>query len=154
MIENIRYIYTNGCDKDFITLCHALDDFLNKLVGGEKNRSHYIPYNILEDIHDVIIAYDKDKAVGCASFKKYDKECAEVKRVFIDEEYRGKGIARELMKRLEILAKDKGYHYFILESGEPLIAAMKLYDAMGFKIISNYGPYINMPESICMKKVL
>ncbi len=50
---------------------------------------------ILNDIHDVIIAYDVDKAVGCVSFKKYDNKCVEVKRVFICDEYRGKGISKK-----------------------------------------------------------
>lgn len=150
----MRFEYTDGHNKDFIFLCHALDDFLNKLVGGEENRAQYIPYNSLDDIHDVIVVYDRDKAIGCASFKRYDDECAEVKRVFICDEYRGKGISKELMEKLENAARKEGYSYFVLESGEPLIAAMKLYRAIGYYLIPNYGQYVNMPESICMKKNL
>ena len=78
---NLRFLYTDGNNSDFIELCHRLDDFLNKLVGGEENRASYIPYNKLDDIHDVILVYDNDIPIGCASFKKYDNECAEVKRV-------------------------------------------------------------------------
>jgi GNAT superfamily N-acetyltransferase len=78
-----------------------LDSFLNNLVGGEENRAEYIPYNSLDDIHDVIIIYDNSAPIACAAFKKYDKECAEVKRVFIKEKYRGKGISKKLMKQLE-----------------------------------------------------
>ena len=55
----MRFIYTNGENPDFIELCHYLDNFLNELVGGEKNRAEYIPYNKLDDIHDVIVAYDE-----------------------------------------------------------------------------------------------
>ena len=58
---------TNGQDKDFIQLCHALDRFLNKLVGGEENRAQYIPYNTLDDIHDVLVAYENNTPIGCAS---------------------------------------------------------------------------------------
>lgn len=54
----MRFIYTDGGNSDFIELCHCLDEFLNGLVGGEENRAEYIPYNRLDDIHDVIIAYD------------------------------------------------------------------------------------------------
>lgn len=52
---NLRFLYTDGNNSDFIELCHRLDDFLNKLVGGEENRASYIPYNKLDDIHDVIL---------------------------------------------------------------------------------------------------
>lgn len=42
--------------------------------------------------------------VGSACFKKYDDECAELKRVFVRAEYRGQGISKELMNR-EILRR-------------------------------------------------
>ncbi|MCH5255635.1 MAG: GNAT family N-acetyltransferase [Lachnospiraceae bacterium] len=150
----MRFEYTDGNSRDFIELCHGLDDFLNELVGGEENRAEYIPYNKLDDIHDVVIAYDKDVPVGSASFKKYDNENAEVKRVFVKKEYRGQGISLELMKMLEERAREKGFKYFILESGEPLAAAMALYRKIGYKVIPNYGQYKCMDESICMKTEL
>ena len=150
----MRFEYTDGCNKDFIELCHGLDAFLNELVGGEENRSEYIQYNKLDDIHDVVVAYDDDIPVGAASFKRYDDESAEVKRVFVKKEYRGRGISKEMMKRLETRAIKQGFKYFILESGEPLIAAMGLYRKIGYKVIPNYGPYVEMTDSVCMKKTL
>ena len=150
----MKYIYTDGSNSDFIELCQSLDGFLNELVGGEENRAEYIPYNQLEDIHDVIVAYDNDVPVGSAGFKKYDDECAEVKRVFVKKEYRGKGISNKLMELLENVARKQGYRYLILESGEPLVAAMALYRKIGYKVIPNYGQYEDMPDSICMKKEL
>jgi len=150
----MRLIHTNGSNSDFIELCHGLDHFLNELVGGEENRAGYIPYNQLDDIHNVIIAYDNDIPIGCAGFKKYNNECAEVKRVFIKQAYRGKGISIKLMEMLENTAKEQGYRCLILESGEPLVAAMALYRKIGYKVIPNYGQYKDMPDSICMKKEL
>ena len=148
----MRYAHTDGTNKDFIELCHGLDDFLNELVGGEENRAEYIPYNTLDDIHDVIVAYDDDMPVGCASFKKYDDKSAEVKRVFIKEEYRGRGVSKELMERLEEKGRSKGYTYFILESGDPLVAAMALYRSIGYEVIPNYGQYKDMPDSGAMSR--
>ena len=149
----MRFVYTDGSSLDFMELCHELDDFLNELVGGEENRAEYILYNQLDDIHNVVVTYD-DIPVGSASFKKYDDECAEVKRVFVKEEYRNKGIANELMELLENAAREQGYRYLILESGAPLVAAMALYRKIGYKVIQNYGQYRDMPDSICMKKEL
>ena len=149
----MRFVYTDGSSLDFMELCHELDDFLNELVGGEENRAEYILYNQLDDIHNVVVTYD-DIPVGSASFKKYDDECAEVKRVFVKEEYRNKGIANELMELLENTAREQGYRYLILESGAPLVAAMALYRKIGYKVIPNYGQYKDMSDSICMKKEL
>ena len=58
------------------------------------------------------------------------------------------------MELLEERAKNKGYKYLILESGEPLAAAMSLYRKIGYKVIPNYGQYKDMPDSVCMKKEL
>ena len=149
----MRFVYTDGSSLDFMELCHELDDFLNELVGGEEDRAEYILYNQLDDIHNVVVTYD-DIPVGSASFKEYDDECAEVKRVFVKEEYRNKGIANELMELLENAAREQGYRYLILESGAPLVAAMALYRKIGYKVIQNYGQYRDMPDSICMKKKL
>lgn len=144
--------YTDGKNRDFVALCHELDTYLNEIVGGEENRSQYIPYNLLDDIHDVFIVYDGRKAVGCAAFKRYDDECAEVKRVYVCEEYRGQGLSRKLMEFLEYAAKNKGYSCLILESGEILAEAMALYRKIGYRVIPNYGQYADMEDSVCMKK--
>lgn len=144
--------HTDGSNQDFVSLCHELDAYLNHIVGGEENRAQYIPYNSPDDVHDAFVAYDGDKAFGCAAFKRYDNETAEVKRVFIREEYRGQGISKKLMELLERTAKEQGYSGLILESGEVLTEAMALYRKIGYRVIPNYGQYKDMPESVCMRK--
>ena len=144
--------YTDGTNEDFVRLCHELDDFLNDIVGGAKQRLEYNQYNLLDDIHDVVLVVLDHEVIGCGSFKQYDDTTAEVKRVFIKHEYRGLGYAKSLMIALEDRAKEKGYQRLILETGKPLTDAMKLYQRMGYQIIPNYGQYRDMPLSICMEK--
>lgn len=150
----MEFVYTDSSDENFVELCHLLDDYLNEIVGGEKQRSQYVVHNAIEEIRDVFVVYDEKCPIGCASFKYYDDKSAEVKRVYIKKEYRGKGISRQLMYRLEEKAKEKGFERLILETGEPLHQAMNLYKNIGFTIIPNYGPYKCMAESICMEKSL
>lgn len=146
--------HTDGTDPDFIALCALLDGHLTKLAGGEENRAEYVPHNALTHIHDVFILYDKKLPVGCASFKRYAEGTAEVKRVFIHEDYRGRGLSRRLMEAVEAQAKQQGYHSLILETGRPLVSAIALYTNMGYQVIPNYGPYECMGESVCMRKEL
>ena len=53
---------------------------------------------------------------------------------------------------LEERARKQDYNYLILESGEPLVAAMALYRKLGYKVIPKYEQYKDMPGSICMRK--
>lgn len=55
---------------------------------------------------------------------------------------------------IEKSAKDKGYKYMVLETGESLEKAMSLYQKMGYTIIDNLGTYGGMGSSLLMKKKL
>ncbi len=150
----LKCVYTDGRNQDFSELCRLLDNNLDELVGGFEQRKNYVQYNTLENIHDVVLFYDDDLPCACASFKHYEEGIAEMKRVFVRQEYRGQGVSKELIQALEAIAREKGYRSMILETGKPLIAATKLYLRMGYKVIDNYGQYKNMTESICMSKEL
>lgn len=150
----MKLIDTDGTNPDFILLCSMLDAYLNALAGGEENRSEYVPLNQLDHIRDAFVLYDGVLPVGCASFKKYEDGVAEVKRVFVREEYRGRGLSRKLMEAVEAKAKQNGYRGLILETGRPLVSAVALYTNMGYSVIPNYGPYECMDESVCMRKEL
>lgn len=150
----MELIFTDGSDKRFEDLCRELDDHLNEAVGGEKQRSQYNQYNKLDAIRDVVLLVDNGQAVGCGSFKRYDGRTAEIKRVFVKNEYRGKGLAKAIMGALEERARENGYSKLILETGKVLKAAIGLYAAIGYEIIENYGQYADMPESVCMAKTI
>lgn len=145
---------TDGKDKRFVALCEKLDEFLNDAVGGEKQRSEYVQFNKLDDIHNVVLVVEAGQAVGCGAFKEYSEKVAEVKRVFVSPTCRGKRYGSAIIKRLESLAAEQGYKKLILETGKPLVGAMKMYQGLGFYITPNYGQYKNMTSSVCMEKLL
>ncbi len=150
----MEIIFTDGSDERFARLCRELDGDLNDAVGGEKQRAHYNQYNLRDDIRDVALALEDGTAVACGSFKRYSEGVAEVKRVYTQTEYRGRGYARAVMQALEERARAQGYAKLILETGRVLTAAMGMYATLGFRVIDNYGPYANMPDSVCMEKAL
>lgn len=150
----MEFIFTNGKNSDFADLCALLDESLDKLAGHVIDRSAYIQYNTLEKIHDVVLVYDDALPVACAGFRQYSEGVAEVKRVFVREEYRGRGLSKAMMARIEKRAFDKGYRVLILETGAPLVQAIGLYTGLNYQIIDNYGPYQHMKQSICMQKIL
>jgi proline-specific peptidase len=137
---------------DFLALVHELDEGLRALNGDLQ--TIYDRYNGLEGIKDIVIAYDGPDPVGCASIKEHDDGAYEVKRVFVRPGYRGRGIARAMMHRLEELAEGRGATSLVLETGRDFDPAVRLYRSLRFEVMENYGHYKGMAESLCMRKVL
>lgn len=73
---------------------------------------------------------------------------------FVRDEFQGEGIGTKLVLELIEWAKELGYKKLILETGELLQESCHVYRKVGFEKIKNYGPYISMPESLCMMKEL
>ncbi|MGN0394617.1 MAG: GNAT family N-acetyltransferase [Coprococcus sp.] len=153
-LAEYRFVKTDGENPEFAMLCGKLDENLDEIVGAKIQRQKYVKYNQRDSIHDVIIAYKGQEAVACGSYKIYDEETVELKRIFVDQSVRGIGVGKELLRRLEADAKIAGYRFAILETGELLPEACGLYKKLGYKEIPNYGPYVDMPESLCMEKKL
>jgi len=70
---------------------------------------------------------------------------AEVKRMYVREAARGRGVAQALLKRLEAEARDAGLSVLRLETGDRQHAAMRLYERAGFTRCGAFGAYAAMP---------
>ncbi|MBN2879892.1 MAG: GNAT family N-acetyltransferase [Clostridia bacterium] len=150
----MKISYTDGKDKDFIMMCARLDNALNELAGGLENRQEYVEHNQLDDIKDAAVVYVDGTPIACGAFKQLDEETAEIKRVFVESNYRGKGVSRQLMAFLEDAARKKGYKKLVLETGRRMHVAVGFYRSIGYTERENYGPYIGMEKSICFEKWL
>ena len=74
--------------------------------------------------------------------------------MFVEKEYRGKGLSKRVLKELEKWAEELGFRNAILETSVHFETARSLYMNAGYTIIENYDQYKGLDESICMKKVL
>lgn len=149
---DISFRWTNGSDKAFHEFYLKTEEFYSSIVGGKKNREAFIPYNISEAISDVLIAEADGKAVGCGGLKMYSEHAIEIKRLWIEPEYRGKHIATELMERLEERAEKEGCTRLILQTRPQMEEAVGLYTKRGYKLIDNYPPYDKLEGAICFEK--
>ena len=150
----IEYIWTDGADEDFQTFYLKTEEYYSRIVGGEDNRRGFIPYNISDSLSDVLIAYSDGKAVACAGLKRYSDEDVEVKRVWVEPDFRRLHIARDMMDRLEEKAYEMGYKRLILQTRPIMEDAVGLYENLGYSQIENYPPYDKLDGAICMKKEL
>lgn len=145
---------TDGKNKDFIENCIFLDMDLDRRVGKEVQRDKYNKYNQLDEIREAIVVYEDNKPIGGGAIRRYNDEDIELKRVFVHPECQGRGIGTKLVSLLVEWATELGYKRIILETGNILSEACAVYKKLGFQVIPNYGPYVNMPESVCMAKDL
>lgn len=148
----MRILRTDGRHPDFIELCRQLDQNLDEIVGGAINREKFVPFNQLDDIPDAVLIYTDDMPVAGGGLRRINASTAEIKRIFVAPQFRGRGLSKILMRELEERALRLRYDRLILETGYLLEASVGLYTSVGFTQIENYGPYVGMDESLCMGK--
>jgi GNAT superfamily N-acetyltransferase len=78
----------------------------------------------------------------------------EVKRMYVLPEARQRGIASLVLAALEEWAREMGYTWTVLETGNRQTEAVAMYDRNGYTRIPNYGQYIGVTNSICFGKQL
>ena len=142
---------TTSDNRDFKHLTKLFDEYLVDIDGDEKD--FFAQYNQIYLEH-VIIYYEHEMALGCGAFKEYEPKVAEIKRMFVLPEQRGKEIAVSILNELEVWAAFLGFKFTLLETSIRLESAIALYKKSGYEVIPNYGQYVGVESSICMKKNL
>jgi len=137
---------------DFQKLVKQLDAYLAVMDGDE--HAFYNQYNKIDMLKNCVVIFDNDEAVACGAIKELDSKSMEVKRMFTLPEKRGKGLASAILKELEAWSKELGYEKTVLETGKRQTEAVALYQKCGYKIIPNYGQYVNVENSVCFEKEL
>lgn len=149
MIELKR---TTSENEGFRLLIVALDKELRNNYNTLQNV--YDQFNIIENNQNVIVAYSEENPVGCGCFKKFEDHSVEIKRMFVKPGYRGRKIAASILNELEKWAKELNNTFTVLETGPKQLEAIRLYQKSGYIVVENYGPYKDLPDSVCMKKAL
>ena len=149
MIEIAR---TDEADPNFLALVELLDAELRVRDGEE--HGFYAQFNKPVGLSGVVVAIDNGIVVGCGAFKKYDENTAEIKRMFVKPEARGKRVAASVLKELENWAAETNFRECILETGYKQPEAIALYKRSGYEVTENYGQYAGVENSVCMRKVI
>ena len=152
MMEKLTFTRVTGQNKDFISLVEQLNAELAIIDGDDHD--FYNQYNGLEEIHHVVLLYDKDSHIACGAIKKQNDSTMEIKRMYTAPSFRGKGVASKILQELEHWAAELKQKQLVLETGKRQEDAIALYTKNGYKLISNYGPYVGVENSCCFKKEL
>jgi putative acetyltransferase len=148
----LTLIRTNSDNSAFQELVKDLDLDL-KIKDGDEH-AFFAQFNKIDSIKHVILAYLEDKVVGCGAIKQYDSKTMEVKRMFVPLEFRGQGIASQILSELEKWCLELNFEKCILETGKKQVEAIQLYHKNNYSVITNYGQYKNVESSVCFEKIL
>ncbi|PTT77748.1 MULTISPECIES: GNAT family N-acetyltransferase [unclassified Chryseobacterium] len=143
---------TDSSNKDFQNLVQLLDADL--AIRNGEDHSFYDQFNKIDAIKNCIVIYVDEIPAACGTFKKFDEETVEIKRMYTNPDFRKKGLATTIVKDLEIWAKELNYTKAVLESSLEQNEALSVYEKSGYTRIPNYGQYIGIDKSVCYEKVL
>ena len=128
-IEDVKGLvreYTEWFGRDLSF--QSLDDELNHI------EDKYLPPE-----GRLVVAIDDNGVVcGCVAYHKFDKNTAEMKRLYVRPAGRGHHLGERLATRIMELAREDGYERMVLDTVAPLKAAVSLYRKLGFEEIEPY----------------
>ena len=86
-----------------------------------------------------VVGYEDGTAVCCGGIKRLPDGACEIKRMFVVEQARGRGVARALLEELEQLARALGYEIARLDTGDKQPRAQRMYERAGYTPIENFN---------------
>ncbi|WP_425639323.1 GNAT family N-acetyltransferase [Algoriphagus yeomjeoni] len=99
----------------------------------EDPTSHY--YFLLYDGWKIgILKYNYPESPDFIDFP----DSLKLHRIYISKEYQGKGVAAQIMKRVESIARERGLKYMWLEVMDTQLQAQTFYRKMGFEWLFTY----------------
>ncbi|MGY1735965.1 GNAT family N-acetyltransferase [Geodermatophilus sp. SYSU D00684] len=102
------------------------------------------------DVSVVLVARAPDgTAVGCGALRALGDDVAEVKRMYVAPEARGRGVSKVVLAGLEAAARERGWTTLRLETGPRQPEAIALYEGAGYRPIPAFGAYVDAPGAGC-----
>jgi ribosomal protein S18 acetylase RimI-like enzyme len=98
------------------------------------------------------VARIEGKAAGCGGVQLFDTEYAELKRMYVRPQFRRLGLGKLMLEHLASYTRRRGVALLRLETGIYQTAAIRFYEAHGFRRRPPFGPYRDDPVSLYYEK--
>jgi len=128
--------------------------YMSALYPSESN--HFEPAEGLRPPGGSFFGLWRDgQLVGCGGVKLFEADgYGEIKRLFVLDSERGRGVARQLMTQLEAALLERGLRIARLETGIHQPEALALYRRLGYAECPPFGGYAPDPLSAFFEKTL
>lgn len=144
--------FVSPASADYAMLVKKLDDYYFTLVGDVHAR--YANVNQPKNMACIVVAYEGNTPIGCGCWKAVDEETAEVKRIYVEPQYRRRGVASAIIDLLESHICASGYQKILLETARTTGDSKALYLSLGYREIDYYGSPAGAENCRCFLKDL
>lgn len=126
-------------------LLDAFEPYRSQYTEGAFNATVVNPERMAKRIEgnafDVFIAIENNAIAGTFSLKKINENTLYMATMAVSPVYYGKGIGFKILEEVEKIALQKGSTKIQLDTSEPLLNAIKLYEKFGFSRTGNKMDY-------------
>jgi GNAT superfamily N-acetyltransferase len=123
-------------------LLAAMTDEIDELYDDREGSIHDISASTAEmsPPHGALLLVRVDgEDVGCGGLKRLDDNTCEIKRMYLEPEWRSRGLSGQLLTALEDRARGLGYTRARLDTGDRQPSAKRLYEGAGYRQIDDYN---------------
>jgi putative acetyltransferase len=113
-------------------LVAALNDEMFALTPRE-HCHHMTVAEMAQPDTTVFIGRANGSAVACGALRRHAGRIGEVKRMYAKPEWRGRGVGKAILARIIAQAREERLVRMVLETGDKLHAARRIYEAAGFR---------------------
>jgi len=101
-----------------------------------------------------VVGYIGAEPIATGGIRRNGDDAVEIKRMYVAPPWRGRGLSRQVLSRLEELAVELGARRIVLETGMRQPEAMQLYETSGYERIQGFGHYCGAELSVSYGKTL
>jgi len=129
-VAQIRALFQEYAAESKIDLC--FQNFEAELAG--------LPGSYTPPTGRLLLAFADSQAAGCGALREFAPGICEMKRLYVRPAFRGRGIGKALAARVIEEARACCYDRMRLDTLSRMIAAVTLYESLGFQRIEAYRP--------------
>ena len=118
----------------------------------EPNGRHAFYCDIVQNFVQFWCLFDGSVMIGTSALKDLGEGKCELKALYLDEKYHGRGLGRQLAQTAIDFARESGYSEMYLDCMSTSVGAVKLYERLGFHKTERYNK--NFFADIFMKMAL
>ena len=143
---------------DAVALRAAQEAYGDQLYASDPASKHRFTSEVLDpaSVLLTVVAYDGERPIGHACLRELGGVMAgdlEIKRMYVEPDARGSGVADALLAAVEQRVRDAGVPRVVIHTGDRQIAALRFYERHGYTPIDVFPPYEEVTYSRCFEKV-